>query len=132
VDQWRKTVAELAAKDQWVIDGSYGGTLDIRLARADTVIVLAFSRWRCLVRVVRRWWTNRGRAVQSDGCPERLDLEFLQWVWRYPMDSRPHLDAALAEFATNLRVVELASPAAVRSFWGDLPPQPLLRRDELA
>jgi adenylate kinase family enzyme len=129
VDQWRRTMTELAARDRWVIDGNYGGSLDIRLERADTVIVLAVSRWRCLARVLRRWWTNKGRAVQSDGCPERIDWQFLRWVWRYPTDSRPRLDAALAQFAHKVRVIELASPAAAQSFLRDLPPQHYLRRD---
>lgn len=120
-DQWRKTVAELAAGDRWIMDGNYRSSLDLRLERADAVIILAFSRWRCLVGVLRRWWTNRGRAVQADGCPERLDWEFLRWVWRYPIDSRPLLDAALVRYADTARVVELASPAVARSFLRELP-----------
>jgi adenylate kinase family enzyme len=93
---------DLVAGDRWVIDGNYSGSLDIRLKRADTAIILAFSRWRCPVRVLRRWWTNRGRAVQSDGCPERFNWQFLQWVWRYPTDSRPRIDAAVAQFANKV------------------------------
>jgi adenylate kinase family enzyme len=129
-DEWRRTTTELAAGDRWVIDGNYGGSLDIRLARADTVIILAFSRWRCLVRVLRRWWANRGRAVQSDGCPECFDWQFLRWVWRYPIDSRPLLDAALAQCASQIRVIEFASPAAARSFLDDLPSHHELSRNK--
>jgi hypothetical protein len=51
--------------DRWIMDGNYSGSLDIRLERADTVIILVFSRWRCLVRVLRRWWTNRGGGMCS-------------------------------------------------------------------
>jgi adenylate kinase family enzyme len=129
-DQWRRTMTELAAGDRWVIDGNYGGSLDIRLERADTVIILALSRWLCLVRVLRRWWMNKGRAVQSDGCPERLDWQFLRWVWRYPADSRPRIDAALAQFANKVRVVELASSAAAQSFLHDVSSQHNHRPDK--
>lgn len=128
VDQWRKTMAELVAGDRWIIDGNYGASLDLRLARTDTVIILAFSRWRCLARVLRRWWTNRGHAVQADGCPERLDWQFLRWVWRYPTDSRPRIDAALAQTAQQMQVVELASPGAAQSFLRELSDQPGLWR----
>lgn len=128
VDQWRRTMMDLAAGDRWIIDGNYGGSLDIRLERADTVIILAFSRWLCLVRVLRRWWTNRGRDVQSDGCREHFDWQFLRWVWRYPTHSRPRIDAALAQCANRVRVIELASPAVAQSFLHDLPPRHALRR----
>jgi len=98
-----------------IIDGNYGGTFDVRFSRADTVIVLAPGRWRCLARVLRRALRNWGRAVQAEGCPERLDIEFLWWVWRFPIDTRPRLDAALTPHRDRLRVVELTSPTQVRT-----------------
>jgi len=52
----------------------------------------------------------------ADGCPERVDVQFLRWVWRYPIDSRPRLDAALERHRDRLRVIELASPTQVRMF----------------
>jgi adenylate kinase family enzyme len=119
-DLWRQKVAELVAGEHWVVDGNYSGSLDIRLQRADTVIILAFSRWRCMSRLLRRWWTNRGRAVQAHGCPERIDLKFLRWVWRYPVDARPRLDNALRAAADSVAIIELTSPAAAADFLGGL------------
>jgi adenylate kinase family enzyme len=115
-DEWRAVQAELVAADRWILDGNYGGTLDLRLARADTVIALALSRYRCVTRAFRRSVANRGRPVNADGCPERIDRDFLRWVWRYPKDSRPRLDAALARHRDHLDVIELTTPAEVRSF----------------
>lgn len=114
----------LTAMDRWIIDGNYSSTLDIRLERADTVIVLGFPRWRCMLRVLRRWWTNLGRPVQANGCPERLDWRFLRWVWRFPIDSRPRIDAMLARFSDEIRVIELTSPAAVLAFLDELDATP--------
>ena len=47
-------------------------------------MVLAFGRWTCLVRVVRRWlrWRGRTRASAAAGCPEKIDAEFIRWVLR--------------------------------------------------
>ena len=115
-EEWRTLQGSLLAGDAWIVDGNYGGTLDVRLARADTVIVLALSRWRCVVRALRRTLPHRGRALQAEGCPERLDPAFLRWIWRYPIDSRPRLDAALGRYRDSLRVVELTSPTQVRAF----------------
>jgi len=36
--QWRSTVAELCGRPAWIIDGNYGGTMDVRLAAADTIV----------------------------------------------------------------------------------------------
>lgn len=35
----------IVQKDEWIIDGNYGGTMDIRLREADTVIFLDYSRY---------------------------------------------------------------------------------------
>jgi adenylate kinase family enzyme len=115
-DAWADRQADLLSGDRWIADGNYGATLDVRLSRADTVIVLTLPRWRCTLRALRRSLRHRGQAIQAEGCPERLDLTFLRWVWRYPTDSRPRLDQAVARFRHRLTVVELASTAAAKSF----------------
>jgi adenylate kinase family enzyme len=52
--EWRRTVASLAAEHEWVMDGNYGGTLDLRLAHCDTVVFLDVPRLVCISRVIRR------------------------------------------------------------------------------
>lgn len=112
--------SDLLAGDAWTVDGNYGATFDVRFARADTVIVLAPPRLRCLTRALRRVLKQQGLAVQAPGCPERLNLTFLKWVWRYPRDSRPRLDAALDRHRANLRVIELTSSAQGGKFLRDV------------
>ena len=69
-EQWRDRQRRLIADDRWIIDGNYGSTLDLRLARADTVIILAYSRWRCLRGAGCRWAHHRGQAIQAKDCPQ--------------------------------------------------------------
>ena len=47
-----------------------------RLEEADQIIVLAFNRFLCLWRVIRRWWANRGavRDSSAPGCMEKWVL----------------------------------------------------------
>ena len=40
VEQWQRTISELVQRDAWVMDGNYGGTLDVRMSAADTVVFL--------------------------------------------------------------------------------------------
>lgn len=108
-DEWEALQQSLFAGDGWVADGNYGGTLDVRLARADTVIIFCPSRLQCMRGAITRSLRNYGRAVQAEGCPERFDPTFLKWVWRYRSDSRPRLDAAIARHSDHLEVIELTS-----------------------
>lgn len=113
---WRTRQTALLAGERWIADGNYGATFDIRFARADTVIVLAPPRLRCIAGALRRSLGRRGQAIQAAGCPERVSLEFLRWIWRYRTDSRPRLDAALARHGNRLQVVELPSRRAAQAF----------------
>ncbi|MFI7074130.1 adenylate kinase [Micromonospora sediminicola] len=148
--EFRAEVAALAARPAWVMDGNYGGTLDLRLPRADALVFCDPSRARCLTRVLRRRWLHRaasgagrsgrtagmqgrptsdaagsGRAASEaptsrpdlpDGCPERIDLDLLRHVWRFPRHSRPRLLAAVAAYAPAIPVHRLRGPRDVARF----------------
>lgn len=80
------------AKDAWVIDGTFSRTLHLRLPRTDTVIWLDLPRRTCLWGITRRWCVNwrpalfggsRTRPEMPAGCAEKIDWEFIQWIWNY-------------------------------------------------
>ncbi|RDU35527.1 DNA topology modulation protein [Neobacillus piezotolerans] len=85
--------------DEWIIDGNFGGTMDARLEKADTVIFLHYSTIRCLYRVVKRriQYQGRTRPDMGEGCPEKLDLEFISWVAGYNRKKAPFILEKLAE-----------------------------------
>jgi adenylate kinase family enzyme len=121
-DEWRARQSELCAADRWIIDGNYGGTIDLRLDRADTLVFLDLPRRVTVPRVLFRWAGNRGRAVQAPGCPERADAAFLRWVWAYPTNGRVRLlDAIHAHGCRDLDIVILRSRRAVRRWLAAVP-----------
>ncbi|MCD5001398.1 DNA topology modulation protein FlaR [Enterococcus saccharolyticus] len=70
-------------QEQWVIDGNYTRFYQAeRLAQADQIILLLFSRWTSLKRIVGRYLKYRGqtRPDMAEGCEEKLDREFIWWV----------------------------------------------------
>jgi adenylate kinase family enzyme len=121
--EWRARVAELVARDAWVMDGNYGGTLDLRLAACDGVVFLDLPRWVCLGRVLRRRLRHAGRARpdMADGCPEQLTWEFLRWIWDYPRRRRPAILRRLGALPPHCRVTVLSSRSAVAGFVAGLP-----------
>ena len=81
---------DAVAGAQWIIDGNYNRTLPERVASRDTIIYLDFSRFACLLGVLKRIVTTYGtvRPDMGEGCPERFDWEFLQWVWNFNKNKR--------------------------------------------
>ncbi|MDL2215669.1 hypothetical protein LJB77_01130, partial [Ruminococcaceae bacterium OttesenSCG-928-N02] len=110
----------LAAGDEWIMDGNYSNTLQVRLARADTAIFLDYPRIVCLLGVLKRWLANVGRtrADMAPGCPEKLDWEFIQWVWNFNKRSRRQTLGALAGF--NGRVYVFKSRRQTACFLKEL------------
>ena len=116
-EAWAGTVDHLIAEDAWVMDGNYGGTMERRIAAADTVVFLDRSRWLCLGRVVARWLRHLGRTRpdMAPGCPERIELAFVHYILAYPATRRPGVLARLQR-ATHAHVVRLRSEREVRAF----------------
>ena len=72
-------------RDRWIIEGSYRRILwKERAEGADTVIFLDFNRFLCLYRVIKRriMYHGKTRPDMGEGCPEKIDFEFLKWVFR--------------------------------------------------
>lgn len=113
-EEGRAELAEVLAGERWIIDGNYGSTLPMRIARADTVVWLDYPTWLCLGRVFKRWWQCRGtaRPDMTEDCPENLNLEFLLYVLNFRRAWQHRNDAALDQF--NGRVLRFANsrPAA--------------------
>jgi len=121
-EEWRERVADLTRRDTWVMDGNFGGTLDMRLAACDTVIFLDMPRILCMTRVVRRWLRYRGRSRpdMAEGCPEKVDGEFARWIWGYPLKSRPKILRRLEAVASEKRVVIIRSRRELERFVAEL------------
>ena len=115
---WRETVAELLGRDAWIMDGNYSGTLDLRLQACDTVIFLDMSRALCIWRVLKRaiMYRNKSRPDMAEGCPERLTVEFLLWIWNYPRKTRPKVVRMLESAVAEKRIIWLRSQADVEHF----------------
>ena len=84
--EWIKKQKQLILGDEWIIDGNYGGTMDIRLEKADTIICFKLSRIVCLLSYYKRVITNMGkvRPDMPEGCPEKFDYEFMKYIWNFP------------------------------------------------
>jgi adenylate kinase family enzyme len=116
--EWRDRVGRLAAEDAWVMDGSYVGTLDISLPRADTLVWIDLPRHVCVRRVLWRIATSYGRvrSEMAPGCAERLDLEFLRYIWTFNDKYRPLIVSSLTTHGPHLSPVIIRRDADTARF----------------
>ena len=116
-DEFDALVRAELAKPRWIMDGNFNRTLPERLVYCDTVIYLDFSRMTCLLGVAKRVLTTYGkvRPDMGEGCPERFDLEFLQWVWNFNKNKRENNYRLLNE-AEHAKIIVLKNRRAVNKF----------------
>lgn len=124
-DELRGKQEVIFAQEIWIIDGNYGGTLDARLAAADTVIFLDLPRTVCVCRAIQRSLLLHGktRPDMAPDCPERFNrafFKFLKWIWDYPVHSRPGILAKLDRLRGQIEIVHLRSPREVDAFLASL------------
>ena len=106
-----------AQKAYWIIDGNYMRTLPQRIAHCDTIIYLDFNRIVCILSVLKRLLTNIGkvRPDMPEGCPEKIDWEFIQWIWNFNKTKRERIYSLLNE-AEGVETIVLKNRRAVRLF----------------
>ena len=92
--EFETRVTEAAHLPRWIIDGDYtwwGG--EFRRSMADAVVWFDLPRRTCMIGIANRIVTSYGRVrpEMAVGCPERIDVEFFRYVWRYRQVQRPKL-----------------------------------------
>ncbi|MEK3980787.1 DNA topology modulation protein [Psychrobacillus sp. FSL K6-2836] len=117
-EEQRKVQNELVKQEEWIIDGNYNGTMDIRLNAVDTIIFVDINRVICIYRVFKRMIQYRGksRPDMAEGVNERFDFDFLKWVWDYPKTKKPVVLEKLEKLPNDKKVIILKSPREVQLF----------------
>ena len=84
-EEFREKVRELISQDEWILDGNFTKSIDLRLERADTVIFFNFPIWMCLLGVYKRWFFGGSNPIDKHpGMRERVSLGLLKMILFYP------------------------------------------------
>lgn len=114
---FRARVADAHTGNAWISDGNFAtDSFDLRLRRADALIVLDRPRWLCLFRVVWRALFQRVRPDLPEGCPEQPDWELLVFIWNFEKVSRPRIEAARIAHGRDVPVIRLRSEREITAF----------------
>jgi adenylate kinase family enzyme len=124
-DEWREKQLGLLAGDAWIADGNDEEGLDLRVDRADTVVLLDTPWWICagraFVRGVRKP-VGEMPAGCDDSVMRRLREEWrLAWViWRNRRSEPERARAIVSESGRHAALHVLASKRAARAFLSGL------------
>lgn len=81
-------LSAVLAKDEWILDGNYGSTMERRMAACDTVIFLDYPSSICLDGIKER----RGKPRSDMPWTEtEEDAEFIEFIKSYNEQQRPRV-----------------------------------------
>ena len=83
-------------KDEWIIDGNYSSTMDLRMAECDTVIFLDYPLDVCLDGIKER----RGKPRSDMPWIEtEEDAEFIEFIKNYDEQQKPKVLELLEKYS---------------------------------
>ncbi len=117
---WREKQAGVLAGDAWIADGNYAETLDLRLERADTLVLLDMPWWLCVGRALRRGFRMPDELPAGCSYSGRQRLRD-EWslavrVWRKRRSEPEREREIIAKHGQHVTVHVLRSRRAVREF----------------
>lgn len=116
--EWHEIVKQLAARESWIMDGTYERSLYLRIPRADAIILLECPPELCLERVVRRDAAGAKalRDDRSSESPHAVDPNHVQYIADYASVTRPRVLADIERYGRGKTVAVVPAPEAVDRF----------------
>lgn len=84
--------------NEWIIDGNYGSTIELRLQACDTVILLDYPPDVCLNGVRERRGKVRSDMPWTEDENEE-DAEFIEFIKNFNIQSRPRIIELLDKYS---------------------------------
>lgn len=77
----------LLKEESWIIEGCSFSTLEMRFARADTVIYFDLPRILCIWRVCKRLFAF-DEYLKDTGCLDGINWTLLKYIWNFNRDKK--------------------------------------------
>ena len=113
---FRAKLLQILDEDEWILDGNFKSTMEMRIQACDTVIFLDYPTELCLESV-------RGRIGQAridiPWVEEKEDEEFMEYIRSFNTNIRPII-VELLEKHSNKKIVILKSRENAKQFLNDI------------
>jgi adenylate kinase family enzyme len=88
--------------DEWIIDGDYSRTYEVRIQACDTIIFLDYNEEECMKGIIERVGKSRSDIPWVE---QQLDPELVKLVRNYQTDNRPVLYSLIAKYPEKKSIV---------------------------
>ena len=128
-EEFDQRILEIFATDNWIIDGNYNRTVEMRLKKCDTVILFDLPTEVCLQGATER--LGKGR-YDLPWIETELDPEFEGFIKAFADNSLPKLYALIEKYRAEKQVIIFKSRKEADDFLKHYPSSPgsaaILRR----
>lgn len=132
MDDFEAAQRRLVAKSTWLIEGNYASTLPIRLAAADTVILLDLPARTCLRGIVGRHLRHGSGQEPASGTFNRITWQFVRYILGYRRRMLPRVHAAISEHASSADLIVLRNRGQARSLLRQMATRSVAQVDPIA
>ena len=95
-------LSDVLEKNEWIIDGNYGSTMELRMAACDTVIFLDYPLDVCLDGIRERSGKPRSDMPWIE---TEEDLEFVEFIKSYSEQQKPKVLELLEKYGDKNIVI---------------------------
>ena len=110
-------LSDVLEKDEWIIDGNYSSTMELRMTACDTVIFLDYPLAICLDGIRER----RGKPRSDMPWIEtEEDAKFIEFIEKYNDEQRPKVLELLEKYREGRNIFIFKSRVEAEEFIGGL------------
>lgn len=125
LEEFSKAQQKIVNHDQWIIEGNYSNTFEMRAEHADTIIYLELPLYVCLYRVIKRWFMNIGktRPDMAEGCKEKIDWAFIKFIITTYYPRKKKMEARFKTFQSlgpTKKIISLKSKKEIQAFLANI------------
>ena len=100
-EEFDERIAEIFNQSEWIIDGNYKRTIEMRLRECDTIFLFDLPKEVCLQGVIDRIGKSR---YDLPWLETELDQEFKQFIEDFPIDTLPYIYDLLEKYKADKNV----------------------------
>ena len=101
-EEFDKRISEIFTTDEWIIDGNYKRTIEMRLKECDTVFLFDLPTDVCLQGAAER--VGQGRH-EMPWIETEFDPEFRRFIEDFPKDTLPYIYKLLEKYNKDKEII---------------------------
>ncbi|MEE1321090.1 MAG: adenylate kinase [Acutalibacteraceae bacterium] len=101
-EEFDKRITEIFSEPEWIIDGNYKRTIEMRLKECDTVFLFDLPVEICLQGVTERIGKGRYDLPWIETEP---DPEFIKFIEEFPKDTLPYIYGLIDKYKSEKQVI---------------------------